>query len=131
MRPILLPFLDFGLATPHQAVDYLTAQRRAVSRLPSAISLRTKPVSIRFTETSEDSRAAYVVPESKPRSDASNNSYSNSLAEPSAICTNRAKSRAVPRPHPSAMFAPIEAADRRIWDVSPYCSSRGKSFVRR
>jgi hypothetical protein len=48
------------------------------------------------------------------KSRASSNWYSNSLAERRAICTKRAKSASLPLPHPSAMFAPIDADERRI-----------------
>ncbi len=51
--------------------------------------------------------------------------YSSSLAEPAARSKNRAKSASVARPQPSAMLAGIETAARRVWEVSPYNSSRG------
>jgi len=51
------------------------------------------------------------------------------LVEESAILTKRAKSLSLPRFTPSAMFAEIEAAERRSWDVNPNCSLGGKACV--
>src|SRR5213594_3606723 len=42
---------------------------------------------------------------------------------------NLARSACVPRPHPSAMLAPVETAHRRICDVRPKSSAFGKLFV--
>jgi len=45
------------------------------------------------------------------------------------MLTKRAKSRSPNRPHPSAMFVGTDAADLRIWALTPKRSSRGKALV--
>jgi hypothetical protein len=49
----------------------------------------------------------------EPKSRASRKWSSSSLAETDAICKNRWNSLLLRLPHPSAMFAPIEADHRR------------------
>jgi hypothetical protein len=45
------------------------------------------------------------------------------------MCKNRVKSPSDLLPHPSAIFTPIDDAERRICDVNPYSSSLGNARV--
>ena len=93
----------------------------------SIVPVETSPVvtfgineaSIRLTSVTSVVKQACVSADNKPKSRAKSKWYSSSLADPIAIWRNRAKSPPVSRQQPSAMLAPIEAADRRIWLVKP------------
>jgi len=63
------------------------------------------------------------------RSRANSKGYSSSTAEPRARFRKRANSPSDLRPQPSAMFAPIDDAARRIRDVRAKSSSRGNSWL--
>ena len=56
-------------------------------------------------------------------------SLTSSIVEPYAWSRNRAKSREVPRPAPSAILELMEMTARRICEVSPYFSWSGKPPV--
>jgi hypothetical protein len=56
----------------------------------------------------------------------SNNWYSNSDIEPTAITKNRFNSALLFHPQPSAILVGTEELDLLIWDISPYNSSFGK-----
>lgn len=54
---------------------------------------------------------------------------SSSPHEPRAITKNCLNSLRLCLRSPSAILKTIDAADLRIWDVSPYCSFIGKTDV--
>src|SRR5882724_10875245 len=97
--------------------------------LRSAPTFLVNATSMRFISRSCLWIEAYSVCDTYSKSRASRKWYSNSLAEPHAICKNRCNSALPRRPQPSAMFAGTEELQRRIWLVNPYISVLGNSFV--
>ena len=98
-------------------------------RLLRAWSLRIKPMRMPISSSHILSDCSTGCTAARLRSCTSSKCVRSSVADPNAIRRHRTNCGVVASAYPSAMFAGMAAAARRIWSARPKCRRKGSSRV--
>jgi len=98
-------------------------------RLLRAWSLRIKPMRMPISSSHILSDCSTGCAAARLRSCTSSKCVRSSVADPNAMRRHRTNCGVVARAYPSAMFAGMAAAARRIWSARPKCRRSGSSRV--